>query len=101
MMSWYSASTSDTGAPSGGHRRLRLGSGAEAPERQCLEAVAHRCQLELLEDIGGEGIREQLACGAAVDAATQHVELRRLVDPAHGGAVRALHVVGEDLQLRL
>src|SRR4029450_3480895 len=35
------------------------------------------------------------------DSATLHIEERQLIYPTNSGAVRALHIVGEDLQLRL
>ena len=57
--------------------------------------------LHAVEALAGEGEEQELARGHLVDAAGAQVEQRVLLDLADGGAVRALHVVGVDLQLRL
>ena len=57
--------------------------------------------LHAVEALAGEGIEQQLARGHLVDAARTQIEQRVLLDLADGRAVRALHVVGVDLQLRL
>src|SRR5207248_758861 len=51
--------------------------------------------------LAGEGVGEQAPRRLAPEAARPQVEERVLVELTDGGAVRALHVVGEDLQLRL
>ena len=52
-------------------------------------------------DLGDERLDQQAARGLLVDAARHQVEQMVAVDLGDGRAVAALHVVGEDLELRL
>src|SRR6185503_16506955 len=93
--SWYSASWADMG------RRLVRSASEVAVERHPLQYFAHRVDLDGLECVGGERVGEQPPRVLGAHAAALHVEERLLVDLPHRRAVRALHVVGEDLELRL
>src|SRR6187401_2377876 len=74
---------------------------SETLKRQSLESLAKRINRNRLEHLGRKRIGEQLARLAVPDPAALHVEQGGFVDPANGRAVRALHVVGKDLELRL
>src|SRR6476646_7561766 len=89
--SWYSASLDTVGAPASD----------EPLERGALESFTHGVHLERLEHVGGERVREEAPRQLIGDAARLQVEERGLVDLPDRRAVRALHVVGEDLELRL
>src|SRR5690242_1801745 len=93
MIDWYSSWRSDT--------RVALPLVDVAPQRRRLEPLAHLGLLDRLQHVGGERVRQELARRSRRDAAALEVEQRRLVEPADRRAVRALHVVGEDLELRL
>ena len=54
---------------------------------------------DALHQVGGEGVGEQAPRRLDADAARAQVEDRVLVELADGRAVRAAHVVGEDLEL--
>src|SRR6185312_11038116 len=73
----------------------------EPVQREPLQLFPYRLQLDVLQHAGGEGVGEQLARGVLANAATLHVEERGVVQATHRGAVRALDVVGVDLELRL
>src|SRR4051794_14653995 len=78
------------------------GSSSHEPlEREPLEAFTHGVELDRLDDLSGERVCEQLPGERVRDAAALEIEQRGLIDLADRRAVRALHVVGEDLQLRL
>ena len=62
---------------------------------------AERLDLDAADDVVGEGEGQQAAGLVQADAARAQVEDRFVVELADRGAVRAFHVVGEDLQLRL
>ena len=62
---------------------------------------ANRFDLDPVDELSRECIRQQRARLRAGDAARAQVEHRVRVHLAHRGAVRALHVVGVDLELRL
>src|SRR5215831_5688692 len=91
ISSWYSASV-DTGDAPASDEPLECGA---------LESLADRIDLDRLEHVGGERVGEQPTRQRVGDASRLQIEERGLVDLSHGRAVRALHVVGEDLELRL
>src|SRR4051812_47686892 len=93
MIAWYSSWRSDmtVGLPALGVPR----------QRRRLQPATHLVELDGLQHVGRERVRQQLARGACIDPTALHVEERRLVQTTDGRAVRALHVVGEDLELRL
>src|SRR3954464_2300013 len=92
MIDWYSSWRSDT---------RRLAPLGVAPQRGGLETLTYLGELDRLQHVRGERARQELARGAPGDAAALEGAQRRLVQAAHRRAVGALHVVGEDLQLRL
>src|SRR5713226_4213113 len=57
--------------------------------------------LHAVEALAGEGEEQELARGHLVDSTRTQVEQGVPLNLADGGPVRALHVVGVDLQLRL
>ena len=62
---------------------------------------ANRLERHLVHHLGGKGVGEQALGRGRGKAAAPRIERAHVVQPAHRGAVGALHVVGEDLQLRL
>ena len=56
---------------------------------------------DVAQHLGGKGMEQQVAGLVARQAARLQVEQRVFVELADGGAVGALHVVGEDLELRV
>src|SRR5688572_21327605 len=83
-------------------RRLRgISLCGETLENMGFERFLERLQLDLLEDVGRKRISEQPPCVSRPDSTAQHVEKSSLIEPSDCRAVRALHVVREDLQLRL
>src|SRR5436305_1431835 len=74
----------------------------------CKPAQTHPFQLlpdiallDRFEHVGGEGVGQQLPRQIPTHTTTLHIEERLLIESPNRRAVRALHVVGEDLQLRL
>ena len=57
--------------------------------------------VQFLDDLGDEGLDQKATRRLLVDAARHQVEQVAVVDLGDGGAVAALHVVGEDFELRL
>src|SRR4051812_14217100 len=92
MIDWYSSWRSDI---------ARLAVLGVASQRRRLERLANLDLLDRLQHVRGEGIRQQLARRTRIDPPALHVEERRLVETTDRRAVRTLHVVGEDLELRL
>ena len=68
---------------------------------QLLDVRAHRAFLHAVEAFAGEGDKQQPSRGHLVDSARAQIEERVFLDLADGRAVRALHVVGVDFELRL
>ena len=62
---------------------------------------ARAARLHAVEALAGKGVEQQVARRGLVDAARAQVEELLLLDLADGGAVRAFHVVGVNLELRL
>src|SRR5262249_45034732 len=91
ISSWYSASVDTVDAPASD----------ESLERGALEPLADRVDLDRLQHVGGERVREQPPSERIGDPSALQIKEGRLVDLAHRGAVGALHIVGEDLELRL
>src|ERR1041385_1412648 len=79
----------------------RLQTRAQAVEYGPVELRADGVELELLDDLLGEAVGEEVAREVCVQAAAQKVEQLLLFELADGRAVRALHVVVEDFELRL
>src|SRR5690554_2575277 len=78
-----------------------MGSGVQLLVDQPVEVGAEGVVGELLDDVVGEGV-EQEGLGLALrDAPAAEVEDVLGLELAGGGAVRALHIVGVDLQLGL
>src|SRR6266576_3660582 len=71
--------------------------GADHP----IELFPHPDVLHAAEDLGGEAVCQHPRRRFALEAAAAEVVERRFVERADGGAVRALHVVGVDLELGL
>src|SRR5688572_4590662 len=80
---------------------LTISDTGESLKRESLEPLPKRINRNRLEHLCRKRIREQLARLAVRDAAALHIEQRRFVDPANRCAVRALHVIGKDLELGL
>src|ERR1035441_7468244 len=70
-------------------------------EKDPLQRVFQRRDLNAIHDILREGVGQQGARLLLADAARLQVEQRLRVQLPNGGAVGAAHVVGPDLQLRL
>src|SRR6266487_408873 len=69
--------------------------------RRCVELRTQRRHLHPAEDLGGETIRQEPACLVLADAAALQIEQGARVERSHRRAVRALHVISVDLELRL
>jgi len=65
-----------------------------------LDRVARRVDAHSGEHVGEERIDQQALRGVAIQAARQHIKQHVGVEAAGGGAVRALDLVGVDLELR-
>src|SRR5437762_871555 len=63
--------------------------------------LAQRRDFHPPQDFRAKAVRQQPARLALAHAATAEIEQRARIERAYGGAVRALHVVGVDLELRL
>ena len=70
------------------------------PRDQPLHLGPERFHANEPQHLAREGIREQATRGALGTDARTELEDCVLVELAHGGAVRALHVIGEDLEPR-
>src|SRR5688572_13051872 len=97
MTSWYSASRAASPAI-GTLLEREVG---EALEDRALELEPQHIDLDRLQHLGGEGVGEQRPRTLGADTARLEVEERQLLEAADRRAMRALHVVGEDLELRL
>src|SRR5690348_11711696 len=89
---------------SSGRAAVAVMASSETPkaiEHQPIELRTNRGERDLVDHFRGERISQQTVGGRGRDAAAPGVEPRQLVEPAYGGAVRALHVVGENLELGL
>ncbi len=64
-------------------------------------ASAERGDRYAIDDLGAERVGEEVARGRLRQAAAAQIEHRVVVEPADRRAVRAFHVVGKDLELRL
>ena len=62
---------------------------------------AHRLDADAGEDVARERLRQHPPRSAVADAAAAQVENGVLIEPADGGAMGALDVIGIDFQLRL
>ena len=65
------------------------------------QAVAQRVKAHAVYHIAHEGLHKQFLGNRQRDAACLHVEQRFLVELAHSGTVRTLHVVGINFELGL
>ena len=74
---------------------------AESLEDEAFELQAYGLEDDLFDHLGGEGISEEPLGRIGGEPTAPGVEKGDVVQPADGGAVRALHVVGEDLELGL
>ena len=74
--------------------------GARSFEHRLFEPAAQRGDRNPLDHLGAEGIGQQIARGFFREAPAAQVEDLLAVELADGRAVRALHVVGKDLELR-
>src|SRR6185437_14811588 len=74
---------------------------SEPLERELLQLVAHRGNRQLFQHFGRERVGEQPQRYLRPDAATLEIEQRCRIDGSDRGPVRALDVVGVDLELRL
>src|SRR5947209_16600774 len=79
----------------------RLKARAQAVQDCLVELRADGVELELLDDLLGEAVGQEVAREVSMQAATQKVEQLLFFELADGRAVRALHVVVENLKLRL
>src|SRR4029434_11037725 len=72
------------------------------PRRDLLhQRLAQAGMFDALDRFAEEGLNQQALGFRRRDAARHQVEFELLVERASGGAVAALHVVGEDFELRL
>src|SRR5215211_7986334 len=65
------------------------------------QRVLERCQLEALEYVGGKRVGQKLPRHRHSNSPAAQIKQRRLVEPSHCRPMSALHIVGEDLELRL
>src|SRR5918911_2317173 len=66
-----------------------------------VQLLLDRADLDLVNHLFGEAVRQQVARHVRVQAATGEIEKLLLFELPDGCAVGALHVVRENLQLRL
>src|SRR5688572_20762568 len=77
------------------------GGGAGLRHHRAFEPLHHRAHGNALDHGGAERIGEEVARRAVGKPAAAKIEQLFGIELSHGGAVRALHVVREDLELRL
>src|SRR3990170_5276999 len=92
MMLWYSSSMCESTVCSP-YSLLPLLRRREPRERHLLQPLAQRVELDGLEHLRREGVRQERPRVLRPDPPTLHVEQRELVEPPHRRAVRALHIV--------
>src|SRR5689334_19266723 len=73
----------------------------QAVEYRLVQLRAYRLKLNLFDNLLGEAVRQEVSREVVVQAAAQEVEKLLLFELANGRAVRALHVVVVDFELRL
>src|SRR6185437_16463294 len=73
----------------------------EPVQREPLQLFPYRLLSNVLQHASGEGVGEQLAGSILTNAPALHVEECGIVQAPHRGAMRALDVVGVDLELWL
>ena len=74
---------------------------AETLVDEIAQAVAEGFERDGINDLGNEGLLQEQTGFALGDASLAHVEEGSIVELAYGRAMRALHIVGIDLQQRL
>ena len=77
------------------------GSAREPCEHLRFERFSQWLELDLLEHIGRECVSQEALGLSGTDTSAPHIEKRSLIEPAYRRAVRAFHVVGKNLELRL
>ncbi len=78
-----------------------VGSAPSRSHTSLSNVLAHRFTADALDDFAGEGVDQHPPRRFRPDAAGAQIENGFLVQLADGRAVRAFHVVGVNLQLRL
>ena len=73
----------------------------ELPPHALLRARADRLERQAAQHVGGKSVNQQLPRVRVAQPARAEIEERLIVELTHGRAVRALDVVGENLELRL
>ena len=96
-------STGNAGAGRGFERGLDCGHGLRVvcSSTALLEPKLERGDGDAVDDLGAERISEEVARRSVGKPAAGQIEHRLAVELADGGAMRALDVVGENLELRL
>lgn len=74
---------------------------AETFLHQLVETVAQGFQFDLVNDLANKGKLQQKLCLMLINTPLLHVEFGGVVELSHRGAMRALYVVGINLQHRL
>src|SRR6185436_16580962 len=80
---------------------LRLESCMQMRQHRVVQLRSNRIDLDLADHFFRKTVSQEVAGELGIHATRLQVEQLFLVDLAHRSAVRALHVVGVDLQLRL